>query len=125
MLNEPRARMIPIFTTKGDVGAVLVYPYLYNILGEWIGWLTADRKVYSVHGRFVGYLTKDPRILRKREVVYDEPDQNPPFKPTNILLPSSFPLAPMMSELAMGMMDVLDEAPDLLAPIDFGLKDLD
>ncbi len=82
-------------------------------------------KYDSVHGRFVGYLTIDPRILRKREVVYNEPDQKPPFKPTNILLPSSFPLAPMMSELSMGMMDVLDEAPDLLAPIDFGLKDLD
>lgn len=125
MSNDPRLRLIPIYTTKGDVGAVLVYPHLFNIQGEWIGWVTADRIVYSVHGHFAGYLSHDPRILRKREAFYDLPEQQPPFKPANIRVPVNFPLPPMMPELAMGMMDVLDEAPELLSPVDCGLKDLD
>lgn len=129
MSNKPSGdsslRLIPIFTTRGDVGAILVYPHLFSLLGEWIGWISPERKVFSVHGQFVGYLTKDPRILRKTETLYDEPEQTPPHKPSSIRVPATFPLAPMMSELPMGMMDVLDEAPELLSPIDFGLKDLD
>lgn len=129
MSNKPAAsaapRLIPVYTTKGDVGAILIYPYLFNQNGEWIGWIASDRKVYSVHGQFAGILTPDPRIVRKIEAAYDEPEQLPPEQRSNIRVPASFPLAPMMPELPMGMMDVLDDAPELLSPIDYGLKDLD
>jgi hypothetical protein len=56
-------KMIPIFTTQGEVGAFLIYPYLYDLRGEWIGWVSAYRMVYSVLGYHVGILTMDPRIL--------------------------------------------------------------
>jgi hypothetical protein len=118
-------RLIPIYTTRGDAGAYLGYPYIFSRLGEWIGWVSPDRKVYSVHGEYVGYLTNDPRVLRKQEASYDEQPHTPPPAPGNVRIPPTVPLAPMMSELKMGMIDVLEEEPELLSPIDFGLKDLD
>lgn len=124
-LEEPVHHLIPIYTTRGDVGAILLYPNLFNLLGEWIGWVSANRKIYSVHGQYVGNLTNDPRIFRKIEAVYDEPEHIPPNRPSCIRVPAAFPLAPMMPELPMGMMDVLDDAPELLSPTDYGLKDLD
>ncbi len=63
---EPGNRAIPIFMTNGEVGAYLVYPYLFNPQGEWIGWVAQDRNVYSVLGVCIGYMSDDPRILRKR-----------------------------------------------------------
>ncbi len=121
----PTSRLIPIFTTRGDVGAFMIYPYLVNRQGEWVGWVASDRKVFSVHGKYVGYLSNDPRILRKVEDSFEEPDRNPPAPPAAIRLPPTIPLAPMMPELPQGVQDVLDEAPDLMASKDFGLKDLD
>jgi hypothetical protein len=35
-------------------------------------------------------------------------------------MPATTPLAPMMSELKIGVIDVLADAPDLLPSIDFG-----
>jgi len=49
-------RLIPIFTSRGDVDAYLLYPYLYNRLGEWVGWISPERQVFSVHGHYVGWL---------------------------------------------------------------------
>jgi hypothetical protein len=61
-MNIPTQRsVIPIYTSRGDAEAFLVYPYLYNRSGEWIGWVTADRQVYSVLGFYVGDLTAEPR----------------------------------------------------------------
>jgi len=120
-------RIIPIYTTRGDVGAFLVYPHIYSIIGEWIGWITPDRKVYSVHGQYAGYMTNDPRILRKVSTGFDQPRQSPPPRPSSIRIPATVPLAPMMSELTQGLIDVLDEDPDLLPPVDYGelREDLD
>jgi hypothetical protein len=58
--------MIPIFSSRGEVEAFLVFPNLFNRSGEWIGWVTPQREVYSVLGNYVGFLTNDPRIVRKR-----------------------------------------------------------
>jgi hypothetical protein len=112
--------MIPIYTSRGDAKAFLLYPYLYNTKGEWIGWVTAQREVYSVHGHFVGTLSKEPRILRKLENSYDKPKLQSPPHPKQILIPQQIPLAPMMAEIAQNMIDVLEDAPDLLPPLDFG-----
>lgn len=115
-----KLNIIPIYTTHGDVGALLHYPYIFNRQGEWIGWVTSDRLVYSVHGHYVGFLTNDPRILRKESSGYLRPRLDPPDSPDHIRIPANFPLAPMMSELTIGTYDVLDDAPDLLPSIDFG-----
>ncbi|MEJ2597354.1 MAG: hypothetical protein P8Z00_03425 [Anaerolineales bacterium] len=116
----PNVRIIPIYTSRGEVAALLRYPHIFNRQGEWIGWVTPDRQVYSVHGHYVGYITNDPRILRKQSSGYLRPRLDPPESPGKVRPPASFPLAPMMSELTIGTYDVLEDAPDLLPPIDFG-----
>jgi hypothetical protein len=113
--------LIPIYTTRGDVAAFMAYPYLYSRSGEWIGLVTPQREVYSVHGHYVGELTKEPRILRKMSDSYDRPrrpiTERPPIR---IKIPATVPLAPMMAELAYGMIDVLLDDPELLPSVDFG-----
>jgi len=112
--------LIPIYTTKGDVGALLLYPNLYNPQGEWIGWVTSDRQVYSVHGQYVGWVSNDPRILRKPADAFEKPHRHPPIRPSTIRVQAQYPLAPMMPELTRDIVDVLDEMPDLLPSVDFG-----
>lgn len=112
-------RLIPIYSTSGDVGAYLVYPHLFNNLGEWIGWVTSDREVYSVLGNYIGWLTDDPRILRKRSYDFSKPKKTPPPPQPRIRVPATSPLAPMMSELSYTTIDVLDEEPERLSTLDF------
>jgi len=118
--SQVRRRLIPVYTTRGDVGAFLVYPYLFNRQGEWIGWVAQDRKVYSVYGHFVGRMSSEPRILRKPSRAFDQPKNQPPARPGKITVPATVPLAPMMSDLPMGEIDVLDDAPELLPTTDAG-----
>jgi hypothetical protein len=112
--------IIPIYTSRGDAAAFLVYPYIYNRSGEWIGWVTPRRDVYSVLGHYVGALTNDPRILRKRVTSSLKPRQNPPPCPPRMNPPATIPLAPMMSELMYSSMDVLLEEPERLHTLDVG-----
>ncbi len=113
--------LIPIFTTVGDIGAFLAYPYIFSREGEWIGWISSDRFIYSTHGTYVGWLADGPRILGKLADGYTRPrvDIIPPFT-LKINPPACSPLAPMMAELTFGEMDVLLDRPDLLPPADFG-----
>ena len=111
--------LVPIYSSKGDVGAFLNYPYIFDRMGEWIGWVAPDRQVFSVRGNQVGWLTNEPRILRKISADYIS-RQTPPPVPQRIMIPSIVPLAPMMSELTYGTIDVLDDAPGLLPSLDFG-----
>ena len=113
-------RIIPIYTTKGDLGAYLVYPYIINLMGDWIGWVTPERQVYSVHGHYVGYIDSGPRILRKLSDCYNKPRRSPPSRPPKFPLPATVPLAPMMPELTYGIVDVLEDDPDLMPSVDFG-----
>ncbi|HJR79991.1 MAG TPA: hypothetical protein VJ821_07960, partial [Anaerolineales bacterium] len=71
-------RIIPIYSSKGEVEAILIYPYVFNRSGEWIGWVTAQREVYSVMGYYVGSLTNDPRIVRNRAGDDFKPRLKPP-----------------------------------------------
>ena len=73
-------KLIPIYNSRGEIGALLSFPYIYNLAGEWIGWVTSERTVYSVHGHYVGTLTKDPRIVRKREDGDHRPAQKSPAR---------------------------------------------
>jgi hypothetical protein len=118
-LQSQQTRLIPIYTSRGDVGAYLAFPYLYNIQGEWIGWVTKDRLVYSVIGNYVGILTNDPRIIR-RESDTEKPKSSPPPPPRPIKAPPSVPLAPMMSDITIGYTDVLLNDTGRLHTIDHG-----
>ena len=117
MARKPR--LIPIYSTPGDLGAFLAYPYLYNRQGEWVGWVTPKRDVYSVLGIYIGELTDDPRILRKRSYDFSMPRVEPPPPQPRISVPATVPLPPMMSELSFSMIDVLDEEPERLSTVDF------
>jgi hypothetical protein len=114
-----KRRIIPIYTSKGDADAFLYYPYLFNRLGDWIGWVTPDRDVYSVLGYYVGFLTDEPRILRKRSDT-PKPRLDPPPHPGKIYPNATVPLAPMMTELTYGQIDVLQDDPESLHTSDSG-----
>jgi hypothetical protein len=118
-MANPRT-IIPIYTTRGDAEAFLAYPYLFNRLGEWIGWVSPGRDVYSVLGLYVGELTAEPRIIRKRITATLKSRKTPPPAPPRISVPATIPLAPMMGELRFGTEDVLLEEPERLHTSDTG-----
>ncbi|HEY5269386.1 MAG TPA: hypothetical protein VII97_03560 [Anaerolineales bacterium] len=127
MNTQPQRSVIPIYTSRGDADAFLVYPYLYNRLGEWIGWITADRQVYSVLGFYIGDLTAEPRIIRKRIMATLKPRRTPPAYPPHLAVPATIPLAPLMGDLLFAVMDVLLDEPERLHTLDAGeqRQDLD
>ena len=126
-MNNSQPTIIPIYTTKGDAEAFLVYPYIFNRNGDWIGFVTPQREIYSVIGDYVGTLTNDPRIVRKRATSTLKPRLKPPPRPRKIYPPATSPLAPMMPELSHSVIDVLLDAPERLHTIDTGesRQDLD
>jgi len=127
LMDKPAQKIIPIYTSKGDVEAFLTYPYIFNRTGDWIGWVTPKREVYSVLGYYVGYITNDPRILRKRATTTLKPRLTPPPRPERIRVPASVPLAPLMSELTYSLVDVLMEEAERLHTVETGefRQDLD
>jgi hypothetical protein len=112
-------RLIPIYTTRGDLGAFLRYPYIYNPQGEWVGFVTPNRDVYSVLGHYIGWLTDDPRILRKRSYDFLSPRVTSLPPQPRVRVPATVPLPPMMSELTYTHIDVLEEEPERLSTVDF------
>jgi hypothetical protein len=127
MNNQSRFSVIPVYTSRGDAEAFLVYPYLFNRLGEWSGWVTAERQVYSILGYYVGELTAEPRIIRKRFTASLKPRKSTPPPPPHLSVPATIPLAPMMADLRFGVEDVLLEEPERLHTRDGGelRQDLD
>lgn len=105
-------RPVPIYTTRGEFSAFMVYPIIYDLTGEYIGFITQDREVYSVFGEYVGWLSDDPRILRKRSYDYSKPKLKPPPPPRKMNAPASAPLPPMMSELGYDTIDILEDEPE-------------
>ena len=121
MNPQPQRAVVPIYTSRGDAEAFLCYPYLHNRLGEWIGWVTADRQVYSVLGFYVGELTAEPRIIRKRITASLKPRKSPPpAPPTRLLLPATLPLPPQLADLRFGVLDILLDEPERLHTLDAG-----
>jgi len=117
-MTQPR--IIPIYSSKGEAEAFLVFPYLFNRSGEWIGWITPKREVYSVIGYYVGTLTNDARIVRKRSEDEIRPRLKPPQSPGKIATPATLPLAPLMSDLTHSDIDVLQDEPQRLHTMDGG-----
>ena len=126
-MNQTLRPPIPIYTTRGDVEAFLSYPYVFNRIGEWIGWVTPEREVYSVLGHYVGRLTDEPRILRPRTPENLPAPRTPPSPPPRLLAPPTVPLAPLLRELRFDTVDVLQDEPELLHTPDSGepRQDLD
>jgi hypothetical protein len=109
-----------IFTSRGDWGAFLIYPHLFNQIGEWIGWATSKREIFNLDGICVGSISNDQRILRKR-VMDSQPSKRPlPSPPAKPRIPASIPLPPQMAELPFDMIDILEDMPDLLHTMDSG-----
>jgi len=119
--------LIPIYDSEGDASAFLDSPYIFNLNGEWIGFISPKHEVYSVLGFYVGYLTDDPRILRRQVTASLKPRIDPPEPPGKVYPPATVPLAPLMSEQPRTTVDVLLEEPELLHTIDSGelSEDLD
>jgi hypothetical protein len=109
-----------IYTSRGDWGAFLVYPYLYNPIGEWIGWANSKREVFNLDGAFIGSISNDQRILRKRVLDKPPPKHPLPKLPEKHRIPASIPLPPQMAELPFDMIDILEDMPDLLHTMDAG-----
>jgi hypothetical protein len=123
----PQRRIIPIYSSRGEAEAFLVFPHLFNRSGEWIGWITPKREVYSVLGHYVGMLTDDARIVRRRAEDELKLDLRPPSYPGRIMTPANVPLAPLMRDLTQSLVDVLQEEPFRLHTLDSGelRQDLD
>jgi hypothetical protein len=119
-MNNQMMKPIPIYTTRGDVGAYLQYPYLFNQQGEWIGWVAKDKVVFSVLGSYVGFIGSGPRILRHKGDDNTHPRMRPPLPPQRTIPPATVPLAPLFPELSYDEVDVLLERPDLLHTLDAG-----
>ena len=119
-MSNTQPVLIPIYTTKGDAEAFLLYPYLYNRTGDWIGFVSPKKEVYSVMGYFVGMLTNDPRIVRKRATSTLKPRVRPPAQPQKVYPPATVPLPPMMGDLSISQVDVLLDEPERLHTIDSG-----
>lgn len=98
----------------------MVFPHLFNTIGEWIGWVTPDRQVFDVDGVYVGWITDEPRVLRKR-IIEDELARITITEfPARIRPPATVPLPPMMAELPFEVIDVLEEEPERLHTTDTG-----
>ena len=119
-MSAAKQKLIPIYTSQGDAEAFLVYPYIYNRLGDWIGFVTPKREVYSVLGYYVGIFSKDFRIIGRRATNTLKPRLKPPPTPNKVYPPATVPLAPMMRELTHGQIDILLDEPDRLHPLDSG-----
>jgi hypothetical protein len=118
--GEVKTRSIPIYTSRGDWLALMVFPYVYSSVGEWVGFLTPGRQVYDVDGLYVGWLTDEPRILRKRTYDQTPPPAAPPLPPARVRPPATVPLPRMMAELPFEIIDVLQEEPERLHTTDTG-----
>lgn len=117
-------KTIPIYTTSGDTGGFLSFPYIYNPLGEWIGWMTEENQVYSVYGRYVGWLDKNNRVLRRRADNFQKQDMKPPPNPPRFRPPATVPLPPLMAELKYEVVDVIEDMPELMPRLDdFAVSD--
>ena len=119
-MSQNQRRIIPIYSSRGDAEAFLVFPYLFNRSGEWIGWVTPKREVYSVMGSYAGTLSDDTRIIRRRAEDENKPHVQPPPRPGKISTPPTVPLAPLMKDLPIGLVDVLQDEPERLHTADSG-----
>jgi 4-fold beta-flower domain-containing protein len=114
-------KTLTLYNSNGDPAAFMDYPHIYNLGGEWVGFVSADRSVHSVLGHYVGYLSDERRILRPRTMsTTGRHIDPPPPPPPGFVPPANIPLAPLMSELTQSIVDVFLEQPERLHTRDVG-----
>jgi hypothetical protein len=102
---------VPIYTSQGDCSAYLGYPYIYDLNGEWIAFVTEDRTVYSIFGEYIGTITNDPRIVRTVSSNRKKKKHTPPPAPQRVRIIRATAIAPMMTDLPNSQVDVLQDEP--------------
>ncbi len=111
----------PIYTTRGEHAAYYENGYLFNPVGEWIGFVDVQTaSVFAIDGEYVGYMKHDGRILRKRALEERVERREPPPRPPRPALPATVPLPPMFSELSYDTVDIFEEMPERLHTADAG-----
>jgi hypothetical protein len=116
----------PIYTSHGDWVAMLVGRYIYNIRGDWIGWVDPDSHVFSARGDYAGWLSRDFRVLTRRDKTTEVVRREPPPAPPAIKLPVKVPLPPMMAELTFDTVDLFEEQQYRLDPLNMDqVEDID
>jgi hypothetical protein len=116
--------MVPIYRTDGEWVAVYSKGHIFNVDGEWIGFVIG-REVYDPAGEYLGFLSDDRRILRKRTLSDLPARREPPSRPQRPQLPGQVPLAPMMRELPLPIIDVFEEFPNRLLYVSETRPDMD
>jgi hypothetical protein len=120
MSNRTVPAPMIIFTSRGDWGAFLIYPYLFNQTGEWIGWATREKEIFNLDGNYVGMISSDQRIVRKKSLEIIPAKRAVPKPPSKPRIPASIPLPPQMADIPFDLLDVLEDLPDLLHTMDSG-----
>ena len=105
--------MVPIYQSNGAWVAVYNEGHLWNVDGEWIGFVVG-REVFDTGGQYLGFLSDDRRLLRKRSIGDDVPHIDAPPRPERPVIPATMPLAPLFRELPYQIIDMFDEYPDRL-----------
>jgi hypothetical protein len=98
-----------IFDTRGDAHGVKIGDYLYDMRGEYIGYVKGeDYEVFTSYGEWIGYLIADGRVVRKRNADRRPLEASKPDKQPKIRLTARMPLPPMTSDLGFDKIDVLE-----------------
>ena len=102
-----------IRNTGGEWVATYYEGHLWDLRGDWIGWVEDNGDVYKSDGEWVGHLIDDNRIIRRRtdrRHTLREDIPEPPPKPD---FPARAPLAPIFRELTYSEVDVMEEDPNV------------
>lgn len=103
--------MIPIYRSDGEWVAVYEQGHLFTYDGEWLGFVVG-REAFDLSGEYIGFLSDDRRLLRLRNLPDDIPKRVAPLRPARPVIPTSFPLAPLLRVLPYQVIDVFEEFPD-------------
>ncbi|MCP5095146.1 MAG: hypothetical protein GY943_06310 [Chloroflexi bacterium] len=117
-------KLVPIYQSNGEWVAVYTGGHLFNIDGEWLGFVRG-RDVYDTGGRYLAFLSDDKRLLRKRRRPNNYQRLVPPERPVRPKMPTSMPLAPMLSALPHHFVDMFEEYPEQLLFISETRPDMD
>lgn len=98
-----------IFDTRGDVHGVVIGQYLFDMRGEYMGYVRGeDYNVYTTSGEWVGNIWPDGRIVRKRNYQRQPLETDRPPAQQKIRINARIPLPPMSADLGFDKVDVLE-----------------
>jgi hypothetical protein len=115
-----------IFDSRGEAHALKLRDYVYDLRGEYIGYVRGgDYDVFTAGGEWIGALVPDGRIVRKRTGGRRPLDANRPAPQPRIRVTARIPLAPMSADLGFDQIDVLEWDEDIFKRISDLTPDLD